>query len=73
MAVHNKNGGITACSNGGLPVLHPAWRAEHGESTAFCPVCNEELVLGDVYFTDANPVGTAGNQDLICPSLSSGE
>jgi len=51
------------------PYQAPTWKiTSPGESTAFCKVCDIELVLGDIYFTTANPKGTAGNQDLICPS-----
>jgi len=46
----------------------PVWKiTSPGESTAFCVDCDVELVLGPVYFTENNPVGTPGEQDLVCP------
>jgi transposase-like protein len=44
------------------------WKViEPGLSVAYCPKCDVELKLSKVFYTIANPKGTAGEQVFVCP------
>ena len=51
-----------------VPVIEHVvdWHTDHGCSTAFCPACQVELGLTEVFYTEANPV--YGEQDYVCPT-----